>query len=185
MTEGMRLRPVVENDLAVLEDMFVDPEGIGVFNFGGYRDPSVWRRDWAVNRLLTDDRSVLMVELDGVVLGFVSWHQKRTAAASYCFEFGISLLPAARGKGHGATAQLLLARYLFAHSQVNRIQAFTEFDNIPEQRALEKAGFVREAVLVGLTFRDGAWRDEVLYRMLRAELPVDDETDRQRAEDRG
>ena len=108
--------------------------------------------------------------LDGETLGFVSWFRVPTGYTVYCVEFGISLWPDARGKGHGTTAQLLLARYLFAHAPINRIQAVTEAENLAEQRALEKAGFTREAVMKGRTFRDGAWRDEVLYRMLRSEL---------------
>jgi RimJ/RimL family protein N-acetyltransferase len=122
--------------------------------------------------LLSDEKSVLMVDLAGESLGFVSWSRVQTGYSVYCCEFGISLWPWARGKGHGSAAQLLLARYLFAHAPINRIQAVTESANVAEQRALEKAGFVREAVLAGHTYRDGAWRDEVLYRMLRSELPL-------------
>lgn len=170
MTEGMRLRPFTEPDLDRLEMMFDDPEAIGIFNWGGFRDPSVWRKRFADHRLLDGERNALMVDVSGTGVGFVSWAKVATGP-SFCFEFGICLWPDARGKGHGTAAQLLLARYLFAHHQVNRIQALTEAGNIAEQRSLEKAGFVREAVLAGLAFRDGEWRDEVLYRMLRAELP--------------
>lgn len=172
MTEGIRLRPVLETDLERLEEMFADPEAIGEHNWGGHQDQSVWRKRWQDNRLLGGERSVLMVELGGDVLGFVSWHMVRTGQISHTLEFGISLWPESRGKGHGTAAQLLLARYLFAHHPVNRIQAITESDNAAEQRSLEKAGFVREAVLRELSFRDGAWRDEVVYRMLRSELPA-------------
>ncbi|GAB1514411.1 GNAT family N-acetyltransferase [Actinophytocola sp. KF-1] len=172
MTEGMRLRPVTEPDLDTLDEMFADPELIGPFNWGGFSDPGVWRRRFNENRLLSDERSVLMVELDGTAIGFVSWYRLQTGNTVHVFQFGISLLPAARGRGHGAAAQLLLARYLFAHSPVHRIQAVTEAENIAEQRSLEKAGFVREAELKEHTFRDGEWRDEVLYRMLRSELPA-------------
>lgn len=171
MTEGMRLRPVTEPDLHTLDEMFADPDLIGPFNWGGFSDPGLWRRRFAENGLLADDRSVLMVEVDATTIGFVSWYRQQTGATVHVFQFGISLLPAARGRGHGAAAQLLLARYLFAHSPVNRIQAVTEAENVAEQRSLEKAGFVREAVLKEHTFRDGEWRDEVLYRMLRSELP--------------
>ncbi|HEX6353470.1 GNAT family protein [Actinophytocola sp.] len=172
MAEGLRLRPVTEPDLDALDDMFADPAAIGEFNWGGFVDPTRWRRRYAENGLLADDKSVLMVELAGESLGFVSWSRQQTGYSVYCCEFGISLWPWARGKGHGTAAQLLLARYLFAHLPINRIQAVTDFENLAEQRSLEKAGFVREAVLAGYTFRDGAWRDEVLYRMLRSELPV-------------
>ena len=186
MTEGLRLRPVLEPDLDRLDEMFTDPDEIGVFNWGGFTDSTRWRRQFAENGLLGDDKSVLMVDLDGSghrvrLLG----HGADRADLATCFEFGISLWPEYRGKGYGTTAQRLLARYLFAHSPVNRIQARTELGNVAEQRALEKAGFVREAVLREYYFRDGAWRDEVVYRMLRAELPVDDQADGKAAEDRG
>jgi RimJ/RimL family protein N-acetyltransferase len=171
MTEGMRLRPVAESDLDRLEAMFNDPEQIGEFNWGGFSDGTAWRRRWTDNRLLSEDKTVLMVDLDGADIGFVSWNKVRTGQISFVYEFGISLWSRYRGKGHGTTAQRLLAEYLFANDPVNRIQARTEVGNIGEQRALEKAGFVREAVMREYYFRDGAWRDEVLYRMLRSELP--------------
>lgn len=172
MTEGIRLRPVDEADLAVLDECFASAEKLGEFNWNGFGDPTVWRRRHKENGLLADDKSVLMIALDKATLGFISWGRIPTGSNCHCVEFGITLWPEERGKGHGTTAQLILARYLFARSPINRIQAFTEFDNLAEQRSLEKAGFVREAVLKGLTFRAGEWRDEVLYRMLRAELPV-------------
>jgi RimJ/RimL family protein N-acetyltransferase len=185
MTEGMRLRPILEPDLDRLEEMFNDPDEIGVYNWGGFTDGTTWRKRWADNRLLGEDKSVLMIDLDGEAIGFVSWSKVRTGQISFVVEFGISLWSRFRGKGHGTAAQRLLARYLFAHDPVHRIQARTEIGNIGEQRALEKAGFVREAVQREYYFRDGAWRDEVLYRMLRSELPVDDQPDGEPAEDRG
>jgi len=171
MTEGMRLRPVNEQDLEVLEMMFSNPDEIGLFNWGGFRDWTDWRRRWNQNRLLAEDKSVLMIDLAGDTLGFVSWHAVMTGATSRCVEFGISLMSSARGQGHGTAAQRLLASYLFDTTQTHRIQAFTDAGNRAEQRSLEKAGFTREAVLKEYTFRAGEWRDEVLYRMLRTELP--------------
>jgi RimJ/RimL family protein N-acetyltransferase len=172
MTEGLRLRPVAEPDLDTLDRMFADPAGIGEFNWGGFVGGTAWRKRFAENGLLADDKSVLMIDLDAETLGFVSWFRVQTGNTVYCVEFGISLWQDARGKGHGTVAQVLLARYLFAHAPINRIQAVTEAENLAEQRSLEKAGFTREGVMKGRTFRDGAWRDEVLYRMLREELPA-------------
>lgn len=183
MTEGMRLRPVLEPDLERLEQIFADPDGIGVFNWGGFTSRTAWRRRFDENQLLGEDKSVLIIDLDGADVGFVSWNRVRTGQISHVLEFGITIWPEHRGKGLGTAAQKLLARYLFAHDPVNRIQAWTEKDNIAEQRSLEKAGFTREAVLREYFFRDGAWRDEVVYRMLRSELPVDDEPDGEPAED--
>lgn len=171
MSERVRLRPVVEDDLPHLERMFSEPDQLGWFNWAGWRDPTLLTKQWHENRLLSEENTRLMVEADGESAGFVSVRKHVTTVNCFCWEFGISLWTHARGKGYGSEAQLLLARYLFAHTTVHRIQARTEFDNIAEQRSLEKAGFVREAVLEGWHFRDGQWRDEVLYRMLRHELP--------------
>ena len=71
-------------------------------------------------------------------------------------------------------AQRLLVRYLFAHTQVNRVEATTEITNAADQRALEKAGFTREDVLRGTTFRQGRWHDQVIYSVLRDEINLED-----------
>lgn len=70
----------------------------------------------------------------------------------------------------GTRAQRLLVEYLFAHTQVVRIEADTEVENIAEQRALEKTGFTREGVLRSAGFRDGRWRDAVRYSVLRDDV---------------
>jgi RimJ/RimL family protein N-acetyltransferase len=87
---------------------------------------------------------------------------------------GIGLAPEFRGRGYGSAAQRLIVRYLFAHTQVNRIEATTEITNLAEQRALEKAGFTREGILRGTTFRQGQWHDQVIYSVLRDEVKLED-----------
>jgi RimJ/RimL family protein N-acetyltransferase len=79
-----------------------------------------------------------------------------------------------RGRGYGTAAQRLLVRYLFAHTQVNRVEATTEITNLAEQRALEKAGFTREGVMRGTTFRQGRWHDQIIYSVLRDEVKLAD-----------
>jgi RimJ/RimL family protein N-acetyltransferase len=81
--------------------------------------------------------------------------------------------PEARGRGYGTQAQRLLARYLFSHTQVNRIEAETGITNIAEQHALGKAGFTREGVLRGAAFQGGHWHDIVLYSVLRSEVDLE------------
>jgi RimJ/RimL family protein N-acetyltransferase len=157
--------------VAAVERMFLDPEAIGVFNWSGFGRLKTWRKRFDEDGLLSDDRSVLMVDsADGQTLGFVSWRPADAASPFRCWEIGISLWPAARGQGYGSEAQRLLVEYLFAHTQVNRVQAQTDIENAAEQRALEKAGFRREGVLRGKYFRDGRWRDEVIYGVIRSDV---------------
>jgi RimJ/RimL family protein N-acetyltransferase len=164
------LRPVTKGDLVVLDRFLIDPEATGTFQWYGWRDPARWRRAWDENGLLTDEGGHLMVALGGDSLGFVAWRQIRTSPHSYCWNVGINLLSEARGHGYGAQAQRLLVTYLLSHTPVQRIEAGTDVNNVAEQRALEKAGFVREGVLGGHTFRAGRWHDTVIYSVLRDEV---------------
>ena len=99
-----------------------------------------------------------------------------TGPIAFSWAIGIGLAPECRGRGYGSVAQRVLARYLFAHTQVNRIEATTEITNVAEQRALEKAGFTREGILRGATFRQGRWHDQVIYSVLRDEVKLMDVT---------
>jgi RimJ/RimL family protein N-acetyltransferase len=164
------LRPVREEDLTILEQLTQDPAMTGEFSWFGWHDPLRWRRGWAENRLQGEDGGALMVVRADQALGFVIWRRHQVDAAGYYWEIGIAMLPWARGRGDGAAAQRVLARYLFAHTPVHRIDASTEAGNLAEQRALEKAGFTREGIQRGIGWRDGAWRDAVTYSLLRTDL---------------
>ena len=114
---------------------------------------------------------LVVTDGDDVLLGSVSWHEVTYGPnrGSTALNIGISLRPAARGAGHGSRAQRMLADYLFASFPVHRIEASTDVTNVPEQRALERAGFARECVLRGAQWRSGTWRDLVQYARLRSD----------------
>ncbi len=76
-----------------------------------------------------------------------------------------------RGQGVGTAAQSQLAHLFFTHTAVNRVQAHTDVANVAEQRALQKAGFTREGIIRGAQWRDGAFRDGLLYARLREDVP--------------
>ncbi|MFL6143344.1 MAG: GNAT family N-acetyltransferase [Labedaea sp.] len=107
----------------------------------------------------------------GTPLGSVSWHAVHygDTLGATAWNVGIGLLPQARGRGVGTLAHRLLAERLFATTEVDRIEASTDVDNVAEQRALEKAGFHREGVLRGAQVRGGVRRDIVLYGLLRSD----------------
>jgi RimJ/RimL family protein N-acetyltransferase len=63
----------------------------------------------------------------------------------------------------------LLADYLFLTTSVRRVEAVTNAANLPEQRALSKAGFTREGVLRQAEFRFGDWHDLHMFSLLRDE----------------
>ncbi|WP_265563236.1 GNAT family N-acetyltransferase [Streptomyces hygroscopicus] len=134
--EHVTLRPVGEDDLAVLDRFLTDHEVASSYQWFGWWDPGRWRREWAGNGLLGDDGGTLMVVRDDEGLGFVAFRKVRPARTVFYWNMGIGLVPAARGKGVGTEAQRQLVHYLFAHTPAERIEADTQVGNIAEQRAL-------------------------------------------------
>lgn len=164
------LRPVQETDLARLTQLLLDAEAAGEWQWFGYRlqrahDVECERQD---NGLLGSGQSYLSVWSDEELAGWVTWLP--VARSSAAFEIGIALFPEHRGHGVGTEAQRQLVAYLFSNTPVHRLEAGTEVDNVAEQRALEKAGFRREGVRRGVTFRAGGWRDDVRYGLTRDDL---------------
>ena len=166
---SIHLRPIGEPDLSVLERLAVDPLISGPFDWHGFGDPGALRRRLAEDGFLGRDPHNLAVALDqdDGCIGDVSWLAIPTGPTSACWNIGVTILPEFRGKGYGTAAQRLLAEYLFATTTVNRVEAGTDVDNVAEQRALEKARFIREGVRRGSQFRNGQWRDMAMYGRLR------------------
>lgn len=167
MHDLVRLRPVQQSDLSDLMRMYTDPAAPGEFQWFGFRTAKAneIERRWADDGLLGADSSTLVVAVeDGSCAGDVNW---RPVGETGNLEIGIWLFAEYRGRGIGTEAQRQLVDYLFATTPVHRLQAGTELDNVAEQRALERVGFRREGVARGLYFRDGRWRDSVLYGLLR------------------
>jgi len=174
MDGQVALRPVSEGDLSWLASLRDGPSASGPHEWHGWSDPQRERRQWAESGLLGDSGGTLIVVTGTNRVGTVSWRNVRTGPTAFNWAIGIGLAPEFRGRGYGSAAQRLLVRYLFAHTQANRIEAVTEITNVAEQRALEKAGFTREGVLRGTTFRQGRWHDQVMYSVLRDEVKLAD-----------
>ena len=167
----VRLRDVTLADAEMLDAWAADPTIGGEFNdFGMVAEP-IDREALARGPLRNERNGQLIVERlsDGEALGGVGWHKVRYGPTpeSEAWNFGIELLPEARGHGYGVEAQILLATYLFDHTNANRVEAQTDVENIAEQRALEKAGFHCEGVARGAQFRAGRYHDLMTYSRVR------------------
>ena len=129
-------------------------------------DPRPNRHHPQVSRLAVLDRHT------EELLGAVGWHAVGYGRGAGCeaWNVGIGLQPAARGRGAGAAALRLLAEYLFASTDLDRIEAGTDRDNVPCQRALAKAGFRTEGLLRGVHVRGGRRHDMLSYSLLRGDL---------------
>jgi RimJ/RimL family protein N-acetyltransferase len=168
----VRLRPFTLDDCTIIE---ANPPGPGdSFSFYGYNEPGRLRRQVESGEVYAkwgDVSGRLAVEAEGEFIGDVSWHPEHYGPIpAPAINFGIGLIPAARGKGYGTEAQRQLVAYLFDYTTVNRVEASTDVENLAEQRSLEKAGLLREGICRGCHFRAGEYRDMVVYAMVRADF---------------
>lgn len=171
-TPRVRLREIALDDVELVDAWQADPLVSGEFNdFGG--EVSTIRPGVEEGRIIGRGGGMLIVErlADGEPIGTVGWHSVLYGPndRSRAWNIGISLVPEARGNGFGSEAQRQLADYLFATTDANRVEASTDVENLPEQRALEKAGFVREGINRGAQWRAEAHHDLIVYARLRGD----------------
>jgi aminoglycoside 6'-N-acetyltransferase len=168
----INLRPVTRADLELLDSWSNNLDFTSEYNDFGLAPLDAYSQRFADDGMLTDRQgTLLIVTHDCTIVGDIAYHPVTYGpnAGSRPFNIGISILAAHRGKGYGAEAQRLMAAYLFATYPIARVEASTDITNIPEQRALEKAGFTREGVLRRAQWRAGDWHDLVVYSKLRGE----------------
>lgn len=148
--ESLALRAPTAADSSLLARLR-DPVVAGPFN--RFDDPSDERLGTG---RVGAGRLIVTLE-DGTPIGAVSWLgvPYGPTVRSIAWKIGITLLPEHRRRGYGSMAQRMLARHLFAHTESNRVEADTDVENVAEQRALERAGFVPEGVLRGAQYRRG------------------------------
>jgi RimJ/RimL family protein N-acetyltransferase len=171
------LRPVQETDLAIIEEWGKAPNALwGPFQrFQLDHVPQI-RQAYQKMGLLSRESGFLIIETIPAreAIGFVRYTLIPYPDADMPYpEIGFGIPEAsAQGKGYAKEAIKLLVDYLFAGYPVERIMAFTDQDNIPAQRVLEKNGFQQEGRLRRSMFRAGKWRDVLIYGILRSEYPM-------------
>ncbi|MEJ2212352.1 MAG: GNAT family protein, partial [Anaerolineae bacterium] len=174
MIEGDRinLQPIREEDWPRFEEWGKSREALwGAFQRFQMDHVPLLREAYQQTGLLKREGGLLLVEStkDGRVIGFVRYTMLPVPDADLPHpEIGFGIPEAsARGQGYATEAVRLLVEYLFAGYPVERVAAFTDDENRPAQRVMEKVGFRREGTLRRAMFRDGQWRDVALYGVLR------------------
>lgn len=171
------LRLASADDLDEIRDSLSSTTGTGEFQWFGFTPAMKLRARFAENGLIGPDDGMLTVCLDGRSIGRVEWFASSWGrpATSGCWTIAAGIHEDHRGSGLGSEAQRLLVEYLFKHFVRNRIQAYTDVENIAERKALERVGFSLEGVLRAAQWRDGSFHDMALYSILRTDIGADHE----------
>lgn len=171
MVERVSLRAFREDDLPVLDRLCTDPAALGTYEWLGFQDPRRRRRRWEEDGYVGAESTALAPVLeDDSVIGLVSWRAlDRAGWPGVALEIGAGLLPEYRGRGLGAETHRVLVDHLFGYTTVHRLEAWVEAGNAAEEKTLERLGFRCEGHLREVVFRDGAYRDGVIYGWLRTD----------------
>ncbi len=168
------LRPIKDQDWPTIEEWGSDQNALwGPFQRFQLDHIPQLRQAYQQMGLLTRESGFLLIETnqEQEVVGYVRYTLIPYPDADMPYpEIGFGIPQAgAQGKGYAKEAVSLLVAYLFAGYPVERIIAFTEQENVPAQHVLGKNGFVQEGRLRRSIFRDGQWRDILIYGILRRE----------------
>ena len=75
-----------------------------------------------------------------------------------------------RQKGFGLEAVRLVSKYAFSHLGLHQVYANVGTDNVSSRLLFEKAGFVKCAVKKDWIFKEGAYKDELLYQLINTNV---------------
>lgn len=78
----------------------------------------------------------------------------------------------AAGRGVAAAAVRILARWAFAHTDLERLEIITVVENTRSQRVAEKSGALREGVARSRLRLHGRSHDAVVYSIVRSDPPA-------------
>ncbi len=171
MDEKLSLRAFTAADVEFLDRWATDPEAMGEFEWIGFRDAARKRRRFEKDGYISNEHASIAVSLpDGTCVGVASyWPKHHGGPEGGCLEIGIGFLPEHRGQGFGKAAGRQLIDYLFGYTTAHRIEALTDEENVASQIVMERAGLQREGLLRGAYFHRGAWRNLVVYAIVRGD----------------
>ena len=163
---GIVLRPLEERDIDVLVAGAAD--GSGSFGPAGDEARKQLLRRIERRPTLEDGGFLgLVVEAGGEVVGDVQARAPKHGFPPGVCEIGISLFPAARGRGIGLEAVRLFTEQLLDGGWP-RVQASTALDNAAMRRVLERCGYVHEGTLHSYApGDDGGREDYAMYARFR------------------
>jgi RimJ/RimL family protein N-acetyltransferase len=169
-TQRLVLRPARATDVDLVLRRALNPE------FGRFLPlPEPYARDHAkafVADMLARDPQThpsFIVTLRGEAIGDVSLRVDADAAVG---EMGWGMDPAHWGRGYTTEAAEAVMRWGFAERGLARVMARCDAENVASWRVMEKLGMRREGHLRAQRLLRGQRRDELVYGILREEVPL-------------
>lgn len=171
------VRPMCDEDVPVVAAWAADPEkAAGDFQRFQIEHGRLLAGLYAQSGLVSRESGFLIVELaaEHKPIGFV-----RYATSAFPdpdapnMDIGYAIAePGERGHGYAGEALALLVDYLLAGYPVQRLSAYTDADNAPSRRLLERLGFECEGTMRQAIFHHGGWHHLCIYGLLRSDWEI-------------
>jgi len=124
--------------------------------------------EWFDSVRKREDLVLFAIRAEGRLVGTCQLHGIHALHRSAELQIRIGA-SADRGRGWGTAAVAQLLRFGFLDRNLNRICLHVFSDNVPAMRLYARAGFREEGRLKQAAFVDGAFKDVVLFSVLRQE----------------
>lgn len=160
------LRAIEMEDSQVLHKMINDPEMESMIIGWSFPVSTEMQNEWIRN---LDNKDCVRYAIDvgegieGVAIISSIDYKNRVA------HFGIKLKRDARGKGIATRAVRLMAQYCFFELNLNCIEVNVLESNLASRSLWEKVGFKPEGILRERIYKNGKYRNVIIYSLLKDE----------------
>ena len=173
--EKVRIRPFEEGDLKEFFSWLTSAEAIGAeFNNLNAIDWFAFEKRVKEASTSPSQTTVFMIERleDKKRVGHI-FHTQHGGN----IEIGYMIAdPANRGKGYATEATQLMVDYLFTTKNLGRIEAVSDTRNTASHHVLDRCGFKNEGTLRNYYFTDGAYRDFIMFSIIREDWEAKSKT---------
>jgi RimJ/RimL family protein N-acetyltransferase len=141
MTPRLRLRRIIESDLPLFVAWSNSDLAHGSYLTPDRTDEVKGRENIVCGSYWNDVNRVFLIELkDGKPIGTLRYWLRSERRNCAVMAIKISE-PAMRNKGYGTEAQKYLIIQLFQRLKMQSVEMYTDINNRPQQRCLQKLGF--------------------------------------------
>lgn len=141
MTPRLRLRRIIEDDLPLLVDWSNSDAAHGSYLTPDRTDEVKERESILAGAYWNRQNRVFLIELkDEKPIGTVRYWLRSERSGAGVMAIRISD-PEKRNNGYGTEAQKYIIMHLFQKIKVQNVEMYTDINNRPQQRCLQKLGF--------------------------------------------
>ncbi len=162
-TKRLLIRPMQETDIFHVHEILKDKETMKFFIEGPY---SLNKVKEIVNRNHKEFRHfVVCLRSSNRVIGKISYHDWEQPKSK---EIGWIFNPNTTGRGYCTEAANAIKEYAFTSSDINKIVAVTQPDNVASVKVCEKMGMhIEKTKIKSIHFKDDIYWDEIFYSIIK------------------